>query len=227
ENTVRLGDEGLFAHALVQATRIAEAVANCAIAVAVLADEYDRIVAGDGAAKGLPASDRDRIERESPTPVRLEPGSPVFLLSVVARRLSVLRQRARLPEASGSLEPLPDWLVTRLGGSRSVRLTLSEVCSFRDKALKLGKIPTEQDYRGGVGPMPPASDKIDFDKLWADFIDLAPATHNRLLGSTKVHLLGWWASEASREHVASDPAQVSTSNLQGQFKTPVIDIRLK
>lgn len=228
ENTVRLGDEGLFAHALVQATRIVEDVVNCAITVAVLADEYDRIVGGDGAATGLPASDRDRIERESPNPVRLEPGSPDFLLNVVARRLAVLRQRARLPEAPGSLEPLPNWLVARLREARSVRLTLNEVSHFQKMALRLGRIPTKQDYTGGAKEIPPSpKDEIDFDKLWVDFMDLAPATHIRLLDSTKAHLLAWWASEASREHLASDAAQVTASNLHGEFKTHVIDIRLK
>jgi hypothetical protein len=229
ENAVRLGDEGLFANALVQAVRVAEAVVSCGIVVAVLADEYDRIVAASDSEKSLPASDRDRIEREPPYAVRLQPGSPDFFQKVVARRLAVLRQRAHLPGGADVLEPLPPWLVCELRAAGSVRLALRAVSEFRERALTLGKLPTQQEHgrHGETAITPPAPTQVDFDKLWADHLDAAPAVQNRLLTSTKAQLLAWWASEASREHAAVGPLEVSASKRDDEFHTDIIDIRLK
>ena len=167
ENTVRLGDEKLFLHAIVQAVRIAEAIPNCSIAIVVLAGEYDRI------AEGLPSADRDRIEHETPPSVHLAPGSPEFLERVVAQRLSILRGRAALPEAAGSLEPLPRWFWHRVREARSVRIALREVSLFREKGLALGRIPKQSEYERHIGPAPvtlPDEDQ-DYDKFWADWRD--------------------------------------------------------
>ena len=43
ENTLRLGSRKLFVHALTQAVRIAESIANCAIVIVVLGAEYEKI----------------------------------------------------------------------------------------------------------------------------------------------------------------------------------------
>jgi hypothetical protein len=189
ENTVRLGDEGLFLHTLVQAVRLAEAIPNCWVSIAVLADEYERI------AKSLPASDRDRIEHEGP--VRLERGSVEFLQRVIAQRLAILRQRCGLAEMTGSLDPLPDWFLPRIREARSVRLALREVSLFREKGLELGGLPTRSEYEREPPVLP--GEACDYDKLWADSMDLAPAVVSQLLTPTKATLLAWWASEASRE----------------------------
>jgi hypothetical protein len=222
ENFVRLGDEGLFTHALVQAVRVAEAVVSCGIVIAVLADAYDGI-----SSQGLPAGDRDRIEHEPPYAVRLQRGTPDFFQKVVARRLEVLRQRAQLPKEPDIFAPLPSWLVSEFSAAGSVRLALRAVCEFREQALKLGKNPPpgENGPTGdrSVTPPPP----IDFDKLWADHLDSAPAVQNRLLTPKKAELLAWWATEASREHMAADPAEVSRSQHDDEFHTDIIDIRLK
>ena len=85
ENAAKLGDEGLFAHALTQAVRISELVLNCSVSIAALADVYDEIAAASGTSQGLPAPDRDRIEAEVPRAVRLERGTPKFLEQVIAR----------------------------------------------------------------------------------------------------------------------------------------------
>src|SRR5262249_39580873 len=147
----------------------------------------------------LRKSARDRIEGDSPLPVRLEGGSPDFLQKVVGHRLAVLCARAKLPEQSGSLEPLPTWFLPRIRTATSVPVALQEVDQFRERALRLGRIPSQAEYEE-IHPDPVLiEDAIDFDKLWADHLDLAPATLNRFLVSTKAELIVWWASEASRE----------------------------
>src|SRR5262249_1176457 len=157
-NAVRLGDEGLFVHALVQAVRIAETVVNCSISVAVIADEYDRIAAA-AAYKGLPDTDRDRIEREVPRAVRLERGTPEFLLRVIARPLGVLRDRANLSAAPRSLEPLPNWFLSRIREAKSVRSALREVSLIRESAVELGRMPTQTEFQGEEPqPVPPSDE---------------------------------------------------------------------
>ena len=228
ENAVQLGNEDLFRHALIQATRAAEAVRNCCIIIAVLVTEYERITDEAGPSP-LSIADRDRIERDPPFPVRLQRGSPEFLQKVITRRLAVLRQRARLPEPSVSLEPLPTWFIPRVREAQSVRLALREVSLFREKALELGRLPTQTEYEGpaGVAEILLLEEELDYDKRWADSIDLAPATVNRLLIPTKAELLAWWAGEASREQLAGEPAEVTPIAPNGTFRTHVIDIRLR
>jgi hypothetical protein len=228
ENAARLGDEGLFAHALAQAVRISELVLSCSVSIAALADEYDLIAAASGTSQGLSAPDRDRIEAEVPRAVRLEGGTPKFLEQVIARRLAVLRARAKLSENEGPLEPLPNWLLPRIRQAGNVRTALHEVSLFRERAVKLGRIPTQNEYEEISSRLVPTSPEIDvdFDKLWADHLDRAPATLNRLLPPTKAQLIAWWATEASREQVASDQADVQTSVLNGEVDTPVIDLGL-
>jgi hypothetical protein len=228
ENAARLGDEELFTHALVQAVRIAESVPNCSVSIAALADVYDEIVSASGAGRGLPASDRDRIEDEVPRAICLERGSPTFLEQVVARRLAVLRRRAKLSE-NVSLEPLPDWLLPRIRDAGNVRSALREVSVFRERAVSLGRIPLQAEYEEVLHPLVPIlpNEAVDFDKLWADHLDRAGVTHVRLLPTTKAELVAWWATEASREQVSSDQADVQTSTLNDEFDTPTIDLGLK
>jgi hypothetical protein len=60
------------------------------------------------------------------------------------------------------------------------------VSLFRERAVKLGRIPTQTEYEeisSRPVPTPPETD-VDFDKLWADHLDRAPATLNRLLPPT-------------------------------------------
>ena len=160
--------------------------------------------------------------------VRLQPGSPDFFLKVVVRRLTVLRQRAQMPDGPDVFAPLPPWLVSDLREARSVRLALHAVCEFREHALRLNRIPTQEEYRGEVEPSitPPPPEQVDFDKLWADHLDGAPAVQNRLLTTTKAQLLAWWATEASREHAAVDPAEVNASTCDDNFHTDIIDADL-
>lgn len=233
ENAVRLGNEELYVHTLTQALRIVENVVNCTVVVASVVGEYDEIVGGKRKVKGLAAGDRDRIENVSPVPVTIARATADFLQKVVAQRLAVLRQRVKQPANPGSLEPLPDWFIPRIHQARNARIALGEVSRFREAAIQMGRIPTQLEYEGSapekptVGVTTKEKEEIDYDKLWADFMDTAPATVNRLLVSTKAELLGWWAHEASREHLASSPAEVTSQVLGDPFSTPVIDVVLK
>ncbi len=229
ENAVRLGSEGLFVHALTQAVRLESSIPNLAVIIVVLSDEYDAIVGGKRSAMGLPVSDKDRIENQEPFPARLDLGNPEFRRRVVAQRLAVLRERAQLAAVPGSLAPLPAWFLTRMDAANSIRLALREVALFRAKALELQRLPTETEY-GGIGTPAaglatlPTEPEVDYDKEWADFLDLAPATRNRLLDSTKADLLVWWLTAASGEQAASDPVKAKRSALDDIHQTPVIDI---
>ena len=224
ENAIRLGDEGLFLHSLVQAIRIAEAISNCSVSIAVVADEYDRI------AERLPAGDRDRIEQTEPRlPCISSPAHQPFLKRWFARRLALLRKRAGLAEMTGSLDPLPDWFLPRIREARSVRLALREVSLFREKGLELGHIPKQSEYEQATvaEPVTLPEEQCDYDKLWADWMDLAPAVVSQLLVPTKAQLLGWWAEEASREQLAGESAAVSVIAPNGTFSTHVIEVRLR
>ncbi|MFG1431015.1 DUF87 domain-containing protein [Xanthobacter sp. V2C-8] len=227
ENTTRLGDEGLFVHALTQAVRLVESIPNCAVVVAVVSDEYDEIADGRRGGRALTNSDRDRIEREAPFPAVLNAGAPDFRREVVARRLSLLRTRAHLPAAPGSLEPLPSWLMPAIEANQSIRAALRRVSEFRTDAMKRGRLPSEQEFFGTIVPPKPAAQEIDFAKLWEDFKDQGATTTRRLLDTKKAELLAWWAHEASREHVTADPAEVRVTHLSDDLRTPVIDIQLK
>lgn len=230
ENAVRLGSEGLFVHTLTQAVRIAESIFNAAVIVVVLGTEYEEIVAGSRKAAGLPVSDRDRIERDTPFPVALDLGTPEFFRRVIAHRMALLRERAKLLPLPGSLTPLPSWFLPRIDQARSVRYALREVAMLREHAIDLGRIPTQVEFEGSA-PAPtiaaPDKDERDFDKEWADFLDLAPATRNKLLDTTKATLVAWWAGTASREQMSSDPVEVQRRDLADENATPVIDIVLK
>jgi hypothetical protein len=223
ENAIRLGDENLFLHSIVRAIRIAEAIPNCSISIGVVSHEYDRIT------ERLAAGDRDRIEQTSPFPIHLEPGSPVFLEKVISRRLSVLRKRTGLEEMTASLDPLPDWFLPRIRQARSVRLALREVSLFREKGLELGRLPKQSEYEKQIEHEPAElpDEERDYDKLWADWMDLAPAVVSQLLVPTKAMLLAWWASEASREQLAGEPPEVNLVAPNGTFRTHVIEIRLR
>jgi Helicase HerA, central domain len=226
ENTIRLGSEDLFVHTITQAVRVAETILNCAVVIVALADEYDDIVGGRRESRGLPVSDRDRIEREAPKAVRLEQASPDLLRAIIERRFTALRHRTDLPQASGSLDPLPSWLVDRVLQARNVRSALHEVASFRQRAIEMGRLPTQQEYEGDkpAPPVPPP-ESADFDKEWADFQDLAPATV-RLLTQTKGELIAWWVEQASHEHLHAEPARVALSYHDGDQSTPIVDISL-
>ncbi len=141
ENAVRLGSEGLFVHALTQAVRLAESIYNAAVIVVVLGTEYDDIVGGNRKSVGLPVSDRDRIERESPFPVALDLGTPAFLRRVISQRLAVLRERAKLLAVPDTLTPLPQWFLPRIDQARSVRYALREVAMLREHAIELQRMP--------------------------------------------------------------------------------------
>ncbi|MGP0061443.1 MAG: helicase HerA domain-containing protein [Beijerinckiaceae bacterium] len=222
ENTVRLASEDLYVHTLTQAVRLSEQIVNCAIIVAVLADEYDDIVGGRRGGKGLTEADRDRIEHEVPSATRVERGTPEFCRAVVARRLAVLRQRAGLPSEIDSFEPLPDWLVTEIDKPRNIRLALREVARFREASMARGEIAETPS-----GEPPPLEPVIDFDKEWADFLDSGGTTLTRLTDRKKAELLAWWAEEASREHINSEPVEVTLAALGDAHETPTIDIVLK
>ena len=233
ENAVRLGSEDLFVHALTQAVRIAESIYNAAVVIVVLGVEYDDIVSGNRKIIGLPTSDRHRIERETPFAVSLDLGNPGFLRKVIAQRLTVLRERSKLFADPDALTPLPDWFRPRIDQARSVRYALREVAMLREHAIELGRMPRQVEYEGGtcLPPGPPTTQPVeqarDFDKEWADFLDLAPATRNKLLDTTKAKLLAWWAEEASRENIASEPVDVTQSKLNDDFATPIIEVHLK
>jgi hypothetical protein len=226
ESTVRLGSEDLFVHTLTQAVRIVEAVVNCAVVVATVGEDYAAIVGGHRQARGLMASDRDRIEDHAPSPINLNLGTGEFLEKVITQRLAILRSRAKLPAAPGSFDPLPAWFVPRIRQARSVRMALRAVGKLREMALEHGRMPSQQEYEGGDGLGGP-EEVTDFDKLWADFMDVAPATTSKLLDTTKAELVVWWTQEASREYVAGEPAEVTATSLAGAIPTPVIDIVIK
>jgi hypothetical protein len=228
ENAIRLGSEGLFVHALTQAVRIAESVLNCAIVVVTLANAYDEIAGGLRGTMALTVSDRDRIEREPPAAVRLDDGTPDFLRAVIVQRLAVLRERAQLPQVRDSLDPLPEWFLSRIAETRNVRIALEEVAEFRQRAMELGRLPSPADYEDEKqAPEPTPKGDVDFDKEWADFQDLAPAVTLRLLDRTKGELIAWWAEHASREHTNGMPAEATLRFLADVHKTPVIDIAIK
>lgn len=227
ENTVRLGDEGLFVHALTQAVRLVEEIPNCAVVIAVLADEYEAIIGGRRGGPSLTQSDLDRVEHEAPFPAKLEAGAPAFRRAVVSRRLALLRERAQLRPTSDALAPLPTWLLPSIDENRSIRRALREVSEFRSDAMKRGRMPTEAEFRATTVPPEKKQIEIDFAKAWEDFKDKGSTITRRLLDSKKAELLAWWALEASREHVRAEPAEVELRHLADDFKTPVIDVRLK
>lgn len=224
ENTVSLSGEELFVQTLIKVVRIAAQSRNVTVVIVALADTYERVMASQAAIK-LEASDRDRIERSPPSAVLLDRGPPDFFEKVVVRRLDILRERARLPKVDDSPEPLPDWLMTRVREAQSVRVALREVALFRERAIELGRVPREPDSEVTVEEGDDAQ-AADFEKLWADHIDTAPATQLRLLTPTKAALLAWWTREASREHVASEPVEVVLAQRDDAFTTPVIDVKL-
>lgn len=229
ENAVRLGDENLFIHTLSQATRVAEQVHNCAVIIAALSDEYDRITHDTENSLSLMRSDRDRIEKEAPVPARLERDTPEFLGQVIAKRLDILRRRAKVGNPDENpLAPLPEWLIRQVLEQSSVRLALREVAMFRRRALELGHMPNRDEYQSEAAPgaANEAGEIPDFDKLWADFLDLAPETRNRLLTSTKADLLAWWAQAASQEHTAGDIADVSSATISPTEETHIINVHL-
>jgi hypothetical protein len=227
ENTVRLGSEDLFVHTITQAVRIVETILNCAVIIVALADEYDDIVGGQRVSRGLPVSDRDRIEREPPLPVRLERANPEFLQAIIAQRFSALRARVGLPQVSASVNPLPTWLMDRALQARNVRSALREVALLRQRAIELGRLPTQYEYEGDKPAPPPVAppEAVDFDKEWADFQDLAPATL-RLLPITKGELIAWWVEQASSEHLNAEPARVVLNSQDNDEPTRVIDIAM-
>lgn len=230
ENAVRLGSEDLFVHTIFQALRIVENVVNCAVVVASISGEYDEIISGKRNVKGLPAGDRDRIENIPPSPVKLERGKPEFFRRVVAQRLAVLRTRSKLPPAPNLLDPLPEWFLPRIDQARNVRVALREVSLFRERAVGLQRFPLQEEYDDPRSETPTRvaeEEEVNFDKLWADFMDTAPATANRLLVSTQAELVSWWAREASREYTAREPAEVISTELNDPFSTRVVDVVLK
>lgn len=210
ENMSRMGDEMLAAHAIRQAVRIAERIPNVAIVIAGLQDAYDQAMQYDNL-----ASDRHRIEAEEPKPVLLQKAEPELIRNVIARRLALMRKRSGVPAAaSGSLDPLPEWFEGRLT-QRSVRAGLLEVNRFRAEAVKLGRLPTREeiDSKGGAEPgVPEPTQATDFEKLWADFIDKAPAVRERLLPGDRGELLRWWLGECGSEHSAPIASQVELVN---------------
>ena len=230
ENAVRLGNEDLFVHTIFQALRIVENVVNCAVVVASVVGEYDEIISGKRNVKGLPAGDRDRIENIPPSPVTLERGGPDFFRRVVAQRLAVLRMRSNLPAAPDFLDPLPQWFLPRIDEARNIRVALREVSLFREKAIALQRFPEQAAYEFGTSRTQSSTvedEAVNFDKLWEDFRDTAPATVNRLFISTQAELLRWWTHEASREFAAREPAEVFETTLGDQFSTRVIDVVVK
>jgi hypothetical protein len=227
ENAIRLGSEGLFIHALTQAVRLAESVINCAIVFVTLANAYEAI-AGPGGTRELTVADRDRIEREPPVAVRLTDGTLDFVRAVIVKRLAVLRERAQLPPVPGSLDPLPEWFLSRIAGIRNVRTALENVAEFRQRAVELGRLPGPDDYveKKEVRPPGPAP-QLEFEKEWADFQDLAPVVTSRLLDRTKGELIAWWVEQASLEHTSGTLAEATLRFLSDAPKTPVLDIAIK
>jgi len=221
ENTFRLGGEGLFAHAVTQAVRLVEQVPNLAIVIASLSDAYDFIVSG-GSEHRVLTGDVDRLEAVAPTPVSLERAKPAFLEAVVARRLSLLRSRLRLPESDDPLDPLPDWFRRRIGQARSVRMALHDLSRLRDETIKSGRLPEESTF-DGTGPDRPAA-VLDFEKLWADTLDTASQAMPKLWPKDRAKLLAWWCEHASSEQSGGEAASARVRTLADQFETPVIEI---
>ncbi len=231
ENAVRLGSEGLFVHALTQAVRLAESIYNAAVIVVVLGTEYEDIVNGTRQCSGMAVADRDRIERESPFATAIDLGTTAFLHRVIAQRLAVLRERAKLVRVPDSMTPLPDWFLSRIDQARSVRYALREVAMLRERAIQLLRLPTQEEYEGTATPAEPSAEAVeqerDFDKEWADHLDLAPATRNKLLDPTKAQLLAWWAQEGSREFISAPPLEVTRTALDDAHQTQVINLVFK
>ena len=223
ENMVRLADRDIFIHALTQAVRIAENVNSAAIIFATIADEYDKL------AEALPDTDRDRIERDGPTPAVLGETTPDFLRAVLAQRLSVLRDRAGLPAAGDSLSPLPDWFTTPVLRLRSVRVALREVSQFRESALQLRRLPTREEWSRlptlGEDERHDRPPTRDFDKEWADFQDRNAASV-LVPDSDKGGLVAWWAEQASRENLAAAGVAASLTLRREQIETAVVEIGL-
>jgi hypothetical protein len=215
-----------------------KSIANCAIVIVVLGAEYEKIATGKDQPPSiaqpsedtppLSVSDRDRIEQEELFAVSIDLGTPKFLRDVIAQRLAVLRERAKLPQDADPLDPLPEWFCRRINEARSVRLALREVAKLRRRARELFRLPTQPEYEGSPPEKPsePAQE-TDFDKEWADFLDSGGTTLTKLLDSKKAELLSWWAEEASREHLDAEPAEVTRASLDDAHKTPIIDILLK
>ena len=229
ENAVRLGDENLFVHALVQGIRIAESVLNVAILIAVLADEYDRIASGTEQNTGLAAGDLYRIERELPSAVRLERPSSDFLRRVVAQRLSTLWEREAVDAPPGELDPLPDWFRPRVQDARSVRDALREVNRLREKAARLGRLPSQEELGLDVTESAPAtlSPAFDFDKMWADHRDGGTLTLEAIPAANKANLLAWWAREASEERRSGAAVEVTQGRAEDEFRTHLVDVTFR
>ncbi|MBX2800637.1 MAG: ATP-binding protein [Myxococcales bacterium] len=222
ENAVRLGDENLFVHALVQAIRIAESVLNVAILIAVLADEYDRIASGTENTPGLTAGDLFRIERELPSAVRLERPHDEFLRRVVGQRLTALWHRQGIEPPKSALDPLPDWFVPQFDQARSVRGALREVNRFREQAYRLQRMPTPQEL--GVVTSAPEPSDVDFDKLWADHRDSGSVILDEVSDATKANLMAWWAQTASGERRGGETVEVTQRRAEDEWKTHLVDI---
>ncbi|MGF1508356.1 MAG: helicase HerA domain-containing protein [Myxococcota bacterium] len=211
ENVVRLGNEALFRHTLIQGLRIAHDVRSAAVAFVALQSAYDSIAANE-----LAQSERDRIEREAPAAVVLQNLSPDVLRDILVRRMEVLRKRRGLPTADGSLEPLPPEIVERALQQDSARRALLTVGSFRTRVHNEG-------WETTLPPPPPPPG--DWDKEWADFHDAGPTIDLRMLVPTKAETLSWWAVEAGRE--LSPPYSVEAE--PNKFQPPVthlVDIRV-
>ena len=87
--------------------------------------------------------------------------------------------------------------------------------------------PRSQNMSGARNRLSYLRRPCDYDKLWADWMDLAPAVVSQLLVPTKATLLAWWASEASREQLAGESAEVNLIAPNGTFRTHVIEVRLR
>ena len=230
ENAVRLGSEAVRDLALTQAVRLAEAMPNAAIVIAMLSS----VLPGEAMKElsGLANSDRDRIERESPWPVYIERGDAAFNRSVIAHRLARMRARAKLGAAdeASSLEPLPAWFIPEIEAARSARHTLRLVNVLRELAIGLGRIPRKSEY----APPPPHAEHVaemreasDFSKEWADYLDNAPKTAPKFLGLGQAALLAWWAEQAVLERLGADRVEVQVLEVDGAAETPVVDILIK
>lgn len=213
ETVIDLGSEALFKHTLVQGVRIAHDVRSVAVAFVALQSAYDWIAERD-----LPQSERDRIERETPTAVVLQRLSPDILRDILLRRLEVLRRRGGLPAAEGSLAPLPEAVVERAVQEDSARRALLTVASFRARVLEKGWV---------VDPPPPLPPPPrDWDKAWADFHDSGPTVDPRLLTPTKAKVLSWWAIEAGKELSPPYSVEAEPTRFQPPL-THVVDIGVR
>src|ERR1700747_3074313 len=120
-----------------------------------------------------------------------------------------VRTRARTPVSSGSVQPSKSREQHSLVECKSSGFVVTLVMAWSPAR------PSSRVIRGWHPETTPLA--IPTNPLTAPFRSGYPQ-------EKKAELLAWGAPEASREHMAADPAEVSRSQHDDEFHTDIIDI---